>query len=382
MTHRPDTKDITRQIVYLLTDKLVNRFSKLYTKTKDDNQVHKFILKEFQVSIKNHAQNVPICFAEDTGRTFEALCKNLAQSPQKVYKSCFIEVARSLWKQPQLFYHGLPVAECQANMRACEKLVRRCIKDALAMQSLHEEEVVVGTEEAEDSEDERVVDDEVAEVAEVAAEAAAEAAEAAEVREAAAVAEVAEVEEAEAEVAEVAEAEAAAAVDPVEVKEDSEETEVAGDPVEAEKDSEETEVAVDPVEVKEDDSEETEVAVDPVEAEEDSAEETEVAVDPVEVMRVEEVESEEAVGMDHIIDVPDDGAQLDSETEADYAEAVEVIKEDASATPHNSLSLRPKPINDAWDTKSIDIDRDADILRKFVSDTASSSGADNSNEFF
>ena len=377
--HRPEPKDITRQLVYLLSDRLFNRFTKLYAKTKDDNKVHKYILKEFQVNIKNHAQNVPICFAEDTTHTFEDLVKMLAAQklPQQVYASCFIEVARALWKQPQLFYHGLPVADCQANMRACEKLIRRCIKDALAMQSLNVISSIapvspaeVIDEDYEEIEAENIVlvgSDNDTEVAE----------------------ELNKEEEEEDAGEDAAEEVAAEEVDEEEVAEEEIAEEVAAEEV-AEEDAAE--------EVAEEDAAEEEVA-----AEEESKEFSgELITEEIS----EEVAAEE---VDEVVESASEGgiSQIEhevlEETSDDHSEEedfVEVIKEDAAILPakeENVLSLRPKPINDAWDTtKSIDIDRDADILQKYVQvsindhDLASSdeentnppAGADNSNEFF
>jgi flagellar biosynthesis GTPase FlhF len=365
--------------VYLLSDRLFNRFTKLYAKTKDDNKVHKYILKEFQVNIKNHAQNVPICFAEDTTHTFEDLVKMLAAQklPQQVYASCFIEVARALWKQPQLFYHGLPVADCQANMRACEKLIRRCIKDALAMQSLNVISSIapvspaeVIDEDYEEIEAENIVlvgSDNDTEVAE----------------------ELNKEEEEEDAGEDAAEEVAAEEVDEEEVAEEEIAEEVAAEEV-AEEDAAE--------EVAEEDAAEEEVA-----AEEESKEFSgELITEEIS----EEVAAEE---VDEVVESASEGgiSQIEhevlEETSDDHSEEedfVEVIKEDAAILPakeENVLSLRPKPINDAWDTtKSIDIDRDADILQKYVQvsindhDLASSdeentnppAGADNSNEFF
>jgi hypothetical protein len=371
--------------VYLLSDRLFNRFTKLYAKTKDDNKVHKYILKEFQVNIKNHAQNVPICFAEDTTHTFEDLVKMLAaqKSPQQVYASCFIEVARALWKQPQLFYHGLPVADCQANMRACEKLIRRCIKDALAMQSLNVISSIAPVSPAE------VIDEDYEEIeAEnivlVGSDNDTE------------VAEELNKEEEEEDAGEVAAEEVAAEeVDEEVAEEDAEE--VAEEVAEEEVAAEEEEVAA------EEDAAEEEDAEEEVAAEEDSKEFSgELITEEIsEELAEEEVdEVVESASKGGILQIEHEVLEETSDDHSEEEDFVEVIKEDAAILPakeENVLSLRPKPINDAWDTtKSIDIDRDADILQKYVQvsindhDLASSdeentnptAGADNSNEFF
>ena len=278
-------KEKNRQIVYLVTEKLIARYSKLYEKTKEQNKIHKFILKEFQEHIRNHVFNLPICFAEDTSKVFEDLVRRLGCDPQQVYGSCFKEVARAVWKQPQLLYHGLPITEYQTNAHSYEKLVRRCVKDAIAMLEITSKEVEV-LKEVNESENRRIepVNDYKNELAE----------------------------------------------EPEEPAEEPEE--LSEEPKEPEE------------EPKEPEEEPDDITAEP---EEPAEEPDESAEEPDEIAEEPEESAEEL----------DEIAEEQDEPEESAPDPVVVHK----------LSIRPKPLKDAFQTKLIDISKDADILEMFVS---------------
>ncbi len=409
---RPDPKDVTRQIVYLLSDRFVNRFSKLYARTKEDNKVHKYILKEFQENVKNHAQNVPICFAEDTSPAFEDLVIRMlarssqsstssTSSPNKVYASCFIEVARALWKQPQLFYHGVPIADYQANMHACEKLIRRCIKDALAMQTWNnaldkeEDELVEQVTEAEE-EDEIGIEDEAIELVTVSKEEniVEKISDEVEVGNKETTDSVDQKEEVVEEISDEVEVGNKETTDSVDQKEEV--VEEISDEVEVGKET--TDSVDQKEEVVEEISDEVEVGkgnetTDSVDQKEEVVEEiSDEVVNEVAYEVTEEDENEEDEDEEDIISAC--VSKQNEQNEQSKQPIVEVVKENSVSPIENvrpPLSLRPKPINDAWDTKSIDIERDAEILRKYVhvsdeededNNSNPTAGTDNSNEFF
>ena len=287
-----DTKEQNRQIVYLVTEKLVARFYKLYDKTKQQNKVHKFVLKEFQEHIRNHVLNFPICFAEDTSKVFEDLVKRLGCDPQQVYGSCFKEVARAVWKQPQLLYHGLPVTEYQTNAHTYEKLVRRCVKDAIAMLKITSKELEVDPEEIVDR---RMDPEEIAD----------------------------------------------RRMDPEEIADELEEI---------------VDRRMDPEEI-------ADCRMDPEEIADDPEELADCRMEPEEIV-------------DRMMDPEEIADELDEPQPEPEPEPVVVHK----------LSIRPQPLKDAFQTKLIDISKDADILEMFVRENSDEETAvvtyDHFNEFF
>ena len=341
-----DMKERNRQIVYLVTEKLVARFSRLYDKTKEQNKVHKFILREFQENIKNHVLNFPICFAEDTSDVFEDLVERLDCEPQQIYGSCFKEVARALWKQPQLLYHGLPIAEYQTNTHLFEKLVRRCVKDAIAMLKINAPE------------------------------------------------ELAKVPEEPAEPEELAEEPEEPAQEPEEPEEPEDPDELAEDPGEPE----------DLDELAEDPADRRMEPEDPEEVEE--AEEPEEPEDPEDPEELEEPEDEPEDEPENELSNPEDPAEVladEPEEPKDRRMEPEEPEEEPKepkepAEPEEKpvdpavdkpvvhiLSIRPKPLKDALQTKSIEISKDADILEMFVSKSDDETAIvtyDHFNEFF
>jgi len=306
-------KEKNRQIVYLVTEKLIARYSKLYEKTKEQNKIHKFILKEFQEHIRNHVFNLPICFAEDTSKVFEDLVRRLGCDPQQVYGSCFKEVARAVWKQPQLLYHGLPITEYQTNAHSYEKLVRRCVKDAIAMLEITSKEVEV-LKEVNESENRRIepVNDYKNELAE-------------------------EPEEPAEEPEELSE-------EPKEPEEEPKEPEEEPDDITAE-----------PEEPAEEPDESAEEPDESAEEPDESAEEPdEIAEEP----------EESAEELDEIAEEPEESAEELDEIAEEQDEPEESAPDPVVV---HKLSIRPKPLKDAFQTKLIDISKDADILEMFVS---------------
>jgi len=146
------------KFISLVNNEMKNGIQSIYNDTKKNNKERKKILKEFQQNLSNIPKWSENVLENEYKRIkilskcdyFDDLIKNIFKSyfkvlflikkkrekltvpsSTKVIHSCYISLAREVWKKPILFYHKLDKKEIQKNHIEINKLIDRSIKTAI-----------------------------------------------------------------------------------------------------------------------------------------------------------------------------------------------------------------------------------------------------------
>ena len=146
------------KFISLVNNEMKNGIQSIYNDTKMNNKERKKILKEFQQNLSNIPKWSENILENEYKRIkilskcdyFDDLIKNIFKSyfkvlflikkkrekltvpsSTKVIHSCYISLAREVWKKPILFYHKLEKKEIQKNHIEINKLIDRSIKTAI-----------------------------------------------------------------------------------------------------------------------------------------------------------------------------------------------------------------------------------------------------------
>ena len=147
-----------------LSPSILEGIYSIYNNIKSKNKVHKYILKEFQQElantpdwsqsiingefdrIKNNSKctwlddliknifmvNAEILSITSNEETKQDKLTISLPSPQMFIHKCYVNVARHIWKNPQLCYHKLLNSQIIENKNKVRDIVNSCIKDTLA----------------------------------------------------------------------------------------------------------------------------------------------------------------------------------------------------------------------------------------------------------
>lgn len=132
-------KEFAREMVHLLARSFRQDFLKLYSETRTSNKVPRLILREYQAAIKHAALEKTPLVQRTPGA--EALAYRIARlhahltgnkvHAEDVLQSCMLEVSREVWRRPFLFYHGTSKMDQQQNLAEFDKLVKVAIKSVV-----------------------------------------------------------------------------------------------------------------------------------------------------------------------------------------------------------------------------------------------------------
>lgn len=193
-------EEYTRQLVNLTRPYFVQGIKSIYTNVKASNKQGRMILREFQAALRLVPKwSTHILEGEEARIVAGSGCSWLERLLNAVYvvnvqimthvangarrsdnmqkklnvevptlrsfiHKCYISLAREMWKQPFILYHGVDNGEYQKNMleldRLVEKLMREVIRESLPYQELLDHFLGSTVEEADDDDDEEEADDE------------------------------------------------------------------------------------------------------------------------------------------------------------------------------------------------------------------------------
>ena len=149
-------EEYINQFINVTKDRFKEGYQSIYDNVKDNNKVSKLILKEFQDKLKlvplwsekiiedeyNRIKIVSKCdylgeliesLFLSYSQMFQIVNKKNFQSPIKipshhyVIHNCYIEIARELWKRPQLFYHKYDTKKIQEMNIELNNLIKESI---------------------------------------------------------------------------------------------------------------------------------------------------------------------------------------------------------------------------------------------------------------
>ena len=149
-------EEYINQFINVTKDRFKEGYQSIYDNVKDNNKVSKLILKEFQDKLKlvplwsekmiedefNRIKIVSKCdylgeliesLFLSYSQMFQIVNKKNFQSPIKipshhyVLHNCYIEIARELWKRPQLFYHKYDTKKIQEMNIELDNLIKESI---------------------------------------------------------------------------------------------------------------------------------------------------------------------------------------------------------------------------------------------------------------
>lgn len=151
-------KEYTTEVVKILSPFMIKFYETLYRDVCKQNKMAKYLLKEFQIELKQVSSmsdakksSLHEIIKEkyewiDTlirsifvirGQLITAMNhKNKAMhikpiaSIEFIYK-CYLEFARELWKQPNIYYHKLSISERQKNLHNLQRLAEHCIHEVI-----------------------------------------------------------------------------------------------------------------------------------------------------------------------------------------------------------------------------------------------------------
>lgn len=151
-------KEYTTEVVKILSPFMIRFYESLYRDVCKQNKMTKYLLKEFQIELKqvsSMSEEKKMSLYEiikekyewiDTlirsifvirGQLITAMNhknKSLHIKPiapvEFIYK-CYLEFARELWKQPNIYYHKLSISERQKNIHNLRKLAEHCIHEVI-----------------------------------------------------------------------------------------------------------------------------------------------------------------------------------------------------------------------------------------------------------
>lgn len=127
------------RIIFLTKDYFINLFQGIYEKAVAEKRSNRYILKDFQLQIKQFCLS-DVSYIDDqiknTYQDIAGLIKVLEDIshvtfPLDFWKTCCLNMAREIWMKPYLFYENIPEQDYISNRIAAEKIVTNCLKTFL-----------------------------------------------------------------------------------------------------------------------------------------------------------------------------------------------------------------------------------------------------------
>ncbi len=175
----------------ILIPQIIIGFQSIYDNTRKKNKIHRYLLKEFQTElsqtpnwsktiiegefdrIKNSSscdwldnliKNIFLINAEILSITTQKeqknqkLTINMPTPPMFVHK-CYINIARIIWKMPQLFYHKLNKIDIINNKKRIEDIIDNSIRDTI-LQLMPLEDFIIYKDNNDDVDNDESINDE------------------------------------------------------------------------------------------------------------------------------------------------------------------------------------------------------------------------------
>ena len=117
--------------IYHNTKVVRNHFRRLYNLTKESNRDSKSILKEFQHKLKK--------IANWDDEKIELESNKLDRDFDKVVHDCYLSLARTFYKKPQLFYHRVSDDQKVEHLSEIDYLVKKCLEEHFPEKKVEEE---------------------------------------------------------------------------------------------------------------------------------------------------------------------------------------------------------------------------------------------------
>ena len=127
------------RIIFLTKDYFIKLFQGIYEKAVSEKRSNRYILKDFQLQIKQFCLS-DISYIDDQMKNTYQEVGNLVKVledishvtfPTDFWKTCCLNMAREIWMKPYLFYENVPEQDYISNRIAAEKIVTNCLKTFL-----------------------------------------------------------------------------------------------------------------------------------------------------------------------------------------------------------------------------------------------------------
>jgi hypothetical protein len=151
-------KEYTTEIVKILTPFMMKYFEGVYKDVYKQNKITKYLLREFQIELKNvsgmtdEKKNTLYEIIKEKYEWLDTIIRSIfiirgqiitamnhknkplhikpIPSTEFIYK-CYLEFAREIWKQPNIYYHKLTISERQKNINELHRLAEHCIHEVI-----------------------------------------------------------------------------------------------------------------------------------------------------------------------------------------------------------------------------------------------------------
>ena len=153
-------KEYSAQFINLTSPQFIEGFRSIYENVKNNNKVPKLVLKEFQDKLKlipQWSQNIieqeykrikvlskceyfdDLLYAMFATYSQTLLSENKSYNnlnisiptPEHVIHSCYISIARSIWKKPDIFYHRNSKTTISNNLKDLNKIIIESINSTI-----------------------------------------------------------------------------------------------------------------------------------------------------------------------------------------------------------------------------------------------------------